>query len=418
MAKPHRIYVAYAIYFFCGLNQFKHSSKGYLVDLTHLKPKDKLIIDGLEYSVLKFSNALKISRKNKFVLIEDIKDEIEDIIEYVPNISFDGAIANIESYIKMEDNTLIFLRLSGQDQMVKSITSVIMQGRIMQGNKKVVSDELGTFKVLKNGNKRLIEPLEDGVINSILFNNPTLKEEGYNVIVGRDEEEILSAFSDWLRDCQPLPASLHNELIFKKMVDEGLCVKLKSHNILAYEIKYEKLLKDLDENETKMEEIILSVYKSQGLISIDTKPKKQKAPLPKSKYLRENQVKKIFDVLDKMPKTMETDGMKYRPIGLKLFGGNFRIYVTEADIGCETDKYESMHTQCYGYVENLANPDCSEWGYINIPYYLEQTFNIPMLIGNKVNHIIGGFEQDIYFEDRFIDYDGNIYTKEQIESIE
>lgn len=383
------------------------------MDLKNISIKDRIVIDEVEYSLMKFNNEFKIKKDNRLVLLEDVKDEIQDIIKYVPKIAFDGAIADIESYVKL-GSTLVFLQLTGQDQMVKSITSVIMQGRIKQGNKNIVSDELGNFTVFKNGNKRIIEPLEEGYITSILANEPKLKDDGYNIIVGRNYDEILSAFSVWLRDCQPLPASLHSDLIFKKMVDTNLCEKLTSYNILAYEIKYDELFENLDESQTKMEEIILSVYREQGLISSDAKPMKQKAPLPKSKYLREDQVKKIFDTLDKMPTTGQTDGMKFKPIGLKLFGANFNVYVTEADIGCEDDEFESMHTQCYGYVENLAAPDCSEWGYINIPYYLEQTFKIPMIIGNKVNHILGGFEQDLYFEDRYIDLNGNIYTKDKL----
>lgn len=96
-------------------------------------------------------------------------------------------------------------------------------------------------------------------------------------------------------------------------------------------------------------------------------------------------------------------------MGLKLFGPNFNIYVVEAD------KNPSME-QCFGYIENLSAPDCSEWGYINIPYYLETTIGMPVMGSNR--KIAIGFEQDLYFKDRFITEDGEILTKEEKENLD
>jgi hypothetical protein len=161
--------------------------------------------------------------------------------------------------------------------------------------------------------------------------------------------------------------------------------------------------------------MILEVCKENSLISPDAVPLKSKAPLPKSPYLTEVQVKRIFDTLDKMPKTYELDGVDIKPVGLKLFGPNFNLYVVEADKGSYEDEFESMHTQCFGYVENLSAPECSEWGYINIPYYLEVGVKVPA-IGTK-GGIVVGFEQDLYFEDRYITQSGKILTKEEMERL-
>ncbi len=110
----------------------------------------------------------------------------------------------------------------------------------------------------------------------------------------------------------------------------------------------------------------------------------------KSKYLNKDQVKRIYDTLKKMPKTLELDGKEIKPIGRKLFSPNMTLYIVEADI------FEKQE-QCFGYIKNEADPQMSEWGYINVPYCLSIT------VGEA-----GGFEQDLYFEDMVIDFKGNI----------
>jgi Zn ribbon nucleic-acid-binding protein len=112
---------------------------------------------------------------------------------------------------------------------------------------------------------------------------------------------------------------------------------------------------------------------------------KQKAPLPTSKILTQQQVQKIYDTLEQMPKTYETEDMKIKPIGLKLFTSGFTWYVVEADKGSEDDEFAGLHPQAFGYVANESCPECSEWGYINIEELI------------KCNA-----EMDLYFENKYI----------------
>jgi hypothetical protein len=279
-------------------------------------------------------------------------------------------------------------------------------------NDHVVDASFGFFDINKAGNKRKMVSLDDGVAHAILYHSPSISDVGFNILIGSSKEELLLSFASWLEKSQPLPYPKYlTHKIYEKLQDRSKIIALQTFNIEAVKID----LTILEDEYNDIQEMILEVCKENSLISPDAVPLKSKAPLPKSPYLTEVQVKRIFDTLDKMPKTYELDGVDIKPVGLKLFGPNFNLYVVEADKGSYEDEFESMHTQCFGYVENLSAPECSEWGYINIPYYLEVGVKVPA-IGTK-GGIVVGFEQDLYFEDRYITQSGKILTKEEMERL-
>jgi hypothetical protein len=384
--------------------------------MSQYRLNDKVLIDGKWWKVVenwKHKDTLCVESPSRSYDVRPIR-EIEHLIEahekYVPKIRYNGAVADMESYIK-DGGTLVYLECVGQEYMVKSITSVLMQGRVRM-NDHAVDASFGFFDINKAGNKRKMVSLDDGVAHAILYHSPSISDVGFNILIGRSKEELLLSFASWLEKSQPLPYPKHlTHKIYEKLQDRSKIIALQTFNIEAVKID----LTILEDEYNDIQEMILEVCKENSLISPDAVPLKSKAPLPKSPYLTEAQVKRIFDTLDKMPKTYELDGVDIKPVGLKLFGPNFNLYVVEADKGSYEDEFESMHTQCFGYVENLSAPECSEWGYINIPYYLEVGVKVPA-IGTKGGLVVG-FEQDLYFEDRYITQSGKILTKEEMEHL-
>ena len=63
-------------------------------------------------------------------------------------------------------------------------------------------------------------------------------------------------------------------------------------------------------------------------------------------------------------------------------------------------EYERESDICFGYVENLADPHCSEWG----------TFYHRELAEFKNKYPFQYIERDIYFEEEtYIDIDGQLH---------
>jgi hypothetical protein len=90
------------------------------------------------------------------------------------------------------------------------------------------------------------------------------------------------------------------------------------------------------------------------------------------------------------PEYGKTDGKEFKKVYAKFFSPSMTWYVTE---------YERESGICYGYVENLADPYCSEWG----------TFFHKDVAEFKNKYPYYYIERDLHFEDKYIDMDGNIY---------
>lgn len=107
------------------------------------------------------------------------------------------------------------------------------------------------------------------------------------------------------------------------------------------------------------------------------------------KMLTESQIGIIFSRLAEAPKLYETEDMKVKEVAVKLFNPHMTLYVLEYD----------EHTKvAFGYVKNELDPSLSEWGYSSLD----------LMMGL-------GFEMDLYFENRVIDFEGNIHDKEVLD---
>lgn len=356
-----------------------------LIDISIIKEKDKLLIGDEWREVTRDYNELQVQTGinfyNKELLTKLDRSIIKEHKKFVPKVRYLGAIADIESFIK-DRSTLIQLEIIGQEQMVKAISSVLMQGRVKLNDHNVEIPHAGWFDINKAGNKRKLMELGNGISHSLVYHHPSIAAQGFNILIGKNKEELHFRFEEFMDKTNPIPypKELIKE-IFIELKEQEYIEELESYNIEAVKINL-----DIFENDgILLQEIILKVCRNNGLISPDAKPMKEQAPLPKSPILTPEQVKKVYETLEKMPKTYETENMSIKPIGLKLFTSSMTWYVIEADIGSDDDKFQGVHSQAFGYVKNENAVHCSEYGYINIEEVIKC-----------------GAEMDLYFKNQYI----------------
>lgn len=369
-------------------------------DISVIREYDSLLMaDGEWHEVYDRFGELSLKWQTKSIYankhLETIAKDIKGHKKFVHAIRYGGVATDVEAYI-IDNGVLIYLETIGSENMIKSITSVLMQGR-MKLKKKSVDASFGYFTINKAGNRRKLTALDNGLAHAILYHSPSITDTDFSVLIGRDKKELLISFSAWLEKSQPLPYP--KELIGE--IYESLVKREKLEDLISLKVEAVKVDSSILEDDAyDLQEVILEVCKANGLIDSDAKPLKADMPLPKSTYLEEHRVKKIYDTLKRMPKSYELKDVEIKPIGLKLFSPNMTLYITEAD------EFNNMHIQCFGYVENLNDPQMSEWGYINVPEYLKATYKP-----------VGGFEQDLHFEDMYIDSSGRVGTFQELGGI-
>lgn len=368
-------------------------------DISVIKEKDEVMIDGTwrkvqyRYGDLQVQTGSQSWHTDK---ISDVAEKIEAHRKYVPKVRYNGAVCDIEAYIK-DSSTLIFLEIIGQETMVKSVSSVLMQGRTRMNDYSVDSDAIGFFDINKAGNRRKMTQLEDGIAHAIINHAPSIVDTNFSVLIGRDKDELLISFNAWLEKSQPLPYPKElSKKLYEKLQSRGKLNELTTYGIEASKVD----MSILEDDAKDLQEYILEVCKENGLVALDAKPMKLKAPLPKSKFLTEQQVKKIYDTLSKMPKTYELEDVVIKPVGLKLFTGSMTWYVVEADAGSPEDEFEGTQRQAFGCVVNESSPECSEWGFIDIDEVVKN-----------------GAEMDLYFDDMYINQVGHVGTLNELQEV-
>ena len=108
-----------------------------------------------------------------------------------------------------------------------------------------------------------------------------------------------------------------------------------------------------------------------------------------SPLLTESEVSIIFSRLEEAPKFYETEDIEVKEVAVKLFHGSFTLYVVEFNL---SDRL------AFGYMKNEADGSLSKWGYSSIDELIEI-----------------GFEMDLYFESRVIDFEGKVFKKEVLD---
>lgn len=357
--------------------------------MQHIGYKDVITFQGRDCEVRMSNGRLFFYTGGRtFYIDEQNPEEMIIKTKYQAKMTYAGAEATVLSCVKDGDN-IIFLELSGHEDMVKSITSVIMQGRIKMNNHFLSYTE-GYFNVHKGGTRRMLRQMENGYAHAILFHSPSVLDTNFSCLIGKDDGDLLGSFKTWLNQTNPLPYPTElTEVLFEKLVQKGKIDQLNCYG----PVKGVKMDNHLGDNEYEaFQDIILEAALEHGIVNRYVPPK-AKAKLPTSPLLLPNQVQAIYDKLAKMPKTYDLEDVSPKPVGVKLFNSSMTAYIVEADRGSADDDCEGMQTQTFGYFFNEYHQE-GEWGYINVDELVEC-----------------GFEMDLYFENQFIDDLGSIVEK-------
>jgi hypothetical protein len=272
----------------------------------------------------------------------------------------------------------------------------MMQGLCKSGDDWIeFNDQIG-IKLNKAGNRRLLEPLGEGQTHCILFHDSILPSSNMRILLANSDSELFDRFRQWLDVACPL-ARLNDEEQERKLYDA-----LYHGNIIvpasadgskkAVTINTAALFKD---DYARLRNEIVNTVKAQGKSELTARTVKEgkvqtanykKAPPFYRGYLRD------------APKLYATEKQAYKKVVAKWFSPSMTWFAVE---------YDPNKGLLFGYVENVADPFCSEWGYFSIEE-LES-----LALGRK-----GTFrayvDRDLYFEDRYIDKDGKILDAQEL----
>lgn len=384
------------------------------IEITNLDVKDKVIVNGTKRVLQKRGSKFFFQDPDKyFISVEDNIDLIEGVEKYFPRIYFDGSNAFVNSYVRDLSGKCVFMDMIGQEQHVRSISSMIMQGNTRTKDSAIYCDCIDMFTIFSAGNRRVIQSLGNGIAHSILFNKDSIVSQEHKMLIGHTEEIVYKRFLKWLKVSMKYPTyNKYNEVLFQRLKDNDLILKTESHNIISYEISQNLL----DDDCQLFKDNVIEILKENNEIDIDISTSNSDSKTidynyPISKYLTKEQVIEIYKKLETLPNLYETDGQKIKPVGIKIFGASMTYYVVESHKG---DKNDTPFESCFGYVKNESDPSCSEWGYFSIPELLEVAIPIKM-IGLGKNNITVGYEMDLYFKDKYIKYNGDIIDKNEID---
>jgi hypothetical protein len=149
--------------------------------------------------------------------------------------------------------TLVYLTIAGQQDGVKSITALLMQGKLRQGDDYINTDGKICFDINKAGNRRLLEPIGEGCAHCVLFHNSVLPSGNMRVLLAANETEAFTRFQQFLETASPLPrltSLAPNDRLEREMFETFKTTNVISKasveagDMLAYTIDTERLFKD------------------------------------------------------------------------------------------------------------------------------------------------------------------------------
>lgn len=310
---------------------------------------------------------------------------IEVVEKYYPKASFGGASARICDLITDPQANVLFIRMCGQEDMVRSISAVIMQGRMKMNDHNLY---FGDFyaKVFPNGMRRILKPIGDGMVDCILYHRSLMPDIGMSALF-HTNGNCFESFQKFLQ-ILPIPRiyRLENGDMLEKEIMEHLQQKmiLKSATTLIGSMTVSCVdIALLTENDYEiLRDAIVGILEKQGY---------EKRDIVKENHAEEEKNVEPSYLKD-CPKYGKTDGCEIKKVYAKFFSPSMTWYVTE---------YERESDICYGYVDNLADPSCSEWG----TFFHKDVAEFK----NRYPHFY--IERDLYFGDeKYIDMKGNIYN--------
>jgi|GEM_PF-6366815 len=307
---------------------------------------------------------------------------IEIVEKYYPTASFGGANARICDLITDHQANVLFIRMCGQEDMVRSISAVIMQGRMKMNDHNLYFADFYA-KVFPSGMKRILKPIGNGMVDCILYHRSLMPDIGMSALF-HTNGNCFESFQKFLQ-ILPIPRiyRLENGDMYEKEIMEHLQQKmiLKSATTHVGSMTISCIdITALTENDYEiLRDTIVGILEKQGY---------EKREVVEESLVEEKIVEPSY--LKDCPEYGKTDGKEYKKVYAKFFSPSMTWYVTE---------YERESGICYGYVENLTDSYCSEWG----------TFFHKDVAEFKNKYPYSYIERDLYFEDKYIDLDGNIY---------
>jgi hypothetical protein len=332
------------------------------------------------------------------------------------------------------DGLLVYLSIVGQEDGIKAITALLMQGLSKQGDNWIAFDGRLGIDVHKSGNRRLIEPIGEGHAHCILFHDSVLPNNGMRVLLSNNEEEAFARFQQFLESSCPLPRLV--SLAANDRLEREIFASLKNMRAIyqadtrvgdriAYAIDTEALFKDdywllrtemiaalkRFYSETDSCGVITRRQMIDGLEQMkrqeaEAKRKQEEAEAKQRQSLaieaakaKANAAKPRFyrEYLKDAPKLKSTGSQPFAKVIAKWFSPSMTWYATE---------YDPNEGLLFGYVVNEADAFCSEWGYFSIQE-LEQ-----WAIGRKgtLRHYV---DRDLYLEDCWLDIKGELFYSER-----
>lgn len=268
-----------------------------------------------------------------------------------------GAKASVVDLVK-DEGKLVYARIAGQDMMVRSISSLIMQGQTKNGDHylELENDHIGVFR---GGTKRLITPISEGYVDCILYQQgiePTQTME-YLFEVGNDGG--FKSFQNFLQ-LLPIPRLIRTER--GEIREKNILQELKDMSIVSklYTAIGDKTIWRIEKDQLQKDEyqilrdIIVDTLKSEGY------EEKEPDALDTAELKKHN--------LEGIPPLYTTDGYDTKKVHAKWFSPGMTWYL------CELDPQTG---DAFGYVKNEAQEYCSEWTYFNVMELMDmqnQTF--------------------------------------------
>jgi hypothetical protein len=298
---------------------------------------------------------------------------VELIEKYHPLATFGGASAQIRELVSDRDSNILFLRLAGQEDQVRSITAVIMQGRMKLGDNYLRFSE-HYVKVYPEGMRRIIKPIGDGMVDCVLYHRTLLPAVGMEALLHSNGD----CFESFKKFLQLLPIPRLYRLENGDALERKILQKLTDHEIVT-------------KASTLVGKVAISVINTEKLNADDYKILRD-AIVDVLKDVGYSQaVTPKYDYMIGCPKLYAQDNAKFKKVHAKFFSPSMTWYITEYDV---------EEGRCFGYVKNEADEQSSEWGYFMLDELAEFKNNYPY-------HYV---ERDLHFgDDVYIDSNGKTY---------
>jgi len=318
---------------------------------------------------------------------------IEVTEKHYPKANYAGAEARICDLVADNSNFIRYVRLAGQEDMVRSITAVIMQGRMKMNNHNLYFEGANYVRVFPSGMRRIIKPIGEGMVDCILYHQSLIPDIGMSALFHMGDD-CFEAFRKFLQ-ILPIPriyrlddGEILERQIFDRLTEYEVMKKATTHVGVATisTIDIEKLEKD---DYAVLRDAIIEILESRGY------QKKEVVTIESVNNIEEMDVNQNIPVpkyLNDCPEYGVTDGDRFKKVHAKFFSPSMTWYITE---------YERETGICFGYVENLGDSYCSEWG----------TFYHNDLAQFKNKYPFVYVERDLHFgDDVYIDIEGNLHN--------